>query len=243
MQVFNIHIEFNPEVVRKTVEEHIQQCQKGYVCVIESSVIANVQESLDYRKVVNDAFINICDGSSISMMVNRIYGTNFQVYSGPDIFEYYIEKPYRHLLLGNTIQKAEHIKSVVKKKGYTVDIKHLDVPFMSVDEFDYEDIARNVNEMHSDIIWVSLGNPKQEIFMNRLLPYLDKGVMFGIGAAFNFYTGDFHNNKRELGGLRFIWLERLIKEPKKNLKRIKHDIPFLCTLYREEKERAKKSNN
>ena len=41
----------------------------------------------------------------------------------------------------------------------------------------------------TDIIWVALGAPKQEIFMNRLKPHLKKGVAIAIGAAFNFYSG------------------------------------------------------
>ncbi len=45
-----------------------------------------------------------------------------------------------------------------------------------------------INDDEPDIIWVSLGAPKQEKFMNLLLPYLNKGVMFGFGAIFNVYA-------------------------------------------------------
>ena len=63
------------------------------------------------------------------------------------------------------------------------------LPFRKVDEFDYQGIAQMINEDGPDIIWVSLGAPKQEMFMNRLQPYLHRGVMFGFGAIFNFNAG------------------------------------------------------
>lgn len=239
MQVFNVNIEFDPQIVRTIIEQHIQQREKAYVCVIDSSVIANAYEKMDYRKIVNEATVNICDGSSISMMVNKLYGTNYQAYSGPDIFEYYIERPYKHLLLGNTVEKANQIQSIVTSKGYNVDIQHLDIPFASIDMFDFQKIAIQINNIKPDIIWVSLGNPKQEIFMNRIMPFITQGVMFGIGAAFNYYTGEFHNNKKEFFGLRLHWLERMLKEPKKNWIRNKHDFPLLIKMYREERRKVK----
>jgi N-acetylglucosaminyldiphosphoundecaprenol N-acetyl-beta-D-mannosaminyltransferase len=107
-------------------------------------------------------------------------------------------------------------------------------------QFDYEGIAKQINEINPDIVWVSLGAPKQETFISNIFPYVNQGVLFGIGAAFNFYTGDLHNNKKEIGGLRFIWLERIFKEPKKQLKRVGGYLMMVPQMYFEEKRKAKK---
>ena len=61
------------------------------------------------------------------------------------------------------------------------------------------------------------------------------------GAAFNFYTGDLHNNKKEIGGLRFIWLERIFKEPKKQILRMGKFLLAVPKMYLEEKKRANKA--
>lgn len=239
MDVFNIKIEFVPEVFRDTIERHIREKKKAYVCVVDANVITIAQKDLNYREIVKNATINTCDGSSISKLVNKIYGTDYHAYNGPEVFEYYIERPYKHLLVGNTAAKAEQIKEFVKNKGVDVDLTHLDVPFVPVDQFDYPAIAKQINEIKPDIIWVSLGAPKQETFISNIYPYIEQGVLFGIGAAFNFYTGDLHNNKKEIGGLRFIWLERIFKEPKKQLKRVGGYLLAMPKMYREEKKRAK----
>lgn len=241
MDVFNIHIEFDSQVFRDTVEQHIKEKKKAYVCVVDANVITIAQKDKEYQKIVKNATINTCDGSSIAKMVNKIYGTHYHAYNGPEVFEYYIERPYRHVLLGNKASKVEQIKAKVKEKGVELDMQHVDVPFVPVEDFDYPAIAKQINELKPDIVWVSLGAPKQEKFIANIFPYVDQGVFFGIGAAFNFYTGDLHNNKKEVGGIRLIWLERILKEPKKQLKRVGGYLRAVPKMYWEERKKAKAS--
>lgn len=239
MDVFNIKIEFEPQVFRNIVEQHIKDKEKAYVCVVDGNVITIAQKDLKYREIVKNATVNTCDGSSIAMMVNKIYGTDYHAYNGPELFEYYIERPYKHLLLGNKASKVEQIKTKVAEKGKELDMQYLDVPFVPVEEFDYEGIAKQINAIKPDIVWVSLGAPKQEIFISNIFPYVEKGVFFGIGAAFNFYTGDLHNNKKEIGGVRLIWLERVLKDPKKQISRSWNFIKVIPGLIRSEKKKAR----
>ena len=238
MDVFNIKIEFEPQVFRDIVERHIREKEKAYICVVDANVITIAQKDMQYREIVKNATINTCDGSSISRMVNKIYGTDYHAYNGPEVFEYYIERPYKHVLVGNTAAKVEQIKAKVAEKGLSLDMTHVDVPFVPVEEFDYPAIAKHINELKPDIVWVSLGAPKQEKFIHNIFPYIEQGVLF-IGAAFNFYTGDLHNNKKEVGGLRFIWLERIFKEPKKQLKRAGGYLLAMPKMYRDERKKAK----
>ena len=239
MNIFNIHIEFDSKVFCKTVEDFIAKKQKAYVCVVDANVITIAQKDMHYREIVKGANINTCDGSSIAKMANSIYSTKYSAFNGPELFEYYIECPYKHVLLGNKASKVEQIKAKVAEKGLQLDLQHVDVPFVSVEKFDYPAIAKQINEVKPDIVWVSLGAPKQETFISNIFPYIEQGVLFGIGAAFNFYTGDLHNNKKEIGGLRFIWLERIFKEPKKQLNRVGKFLLMMPKMYFEEKRKAK----
>lgn len=240
MDVFNIKIEFEPQVFRNIVEQHINDKEKAYVCVVDGNVLTIAQKDLKYREIVKNATVNTCDGSSIAMMVNKIYGTDYHAYNGPELFEYYIERPYKHVLVGNTASKVDQIKAKVAEKGLDLDMTHVDVPFVPVEEFDYPAIANQINELKPDIVWVSLGAPKQELFIHNILPFIEQGILFGIGAAFNFYTGDLHNNKKEVGGLRLIWLERIFKDPQKQFKRAWSFIKVMLGLYKEELRKSKK---
>ena len=58
---------------------------------------------------------------------------------------------------------------------------------------DYKAIAQDINGFSPDLIWISLGAPKQEVFISKLYPYIDSGILVAIGAAFNLFLGDTDN--------------------------------------------------
>ena len=240
MEVFNIHIEFDSEVFKATVENYIKAKKKAYVCVVDANVITMAQKDLKYREIIKNATINTCDGSSIAKLVNKIYGTDYHAYNGPEIFARYTHIPYKQVIIGNTEQIVKEVRK--KMHGEKVDdshIEHMKVPFCKVEEFDYQGIAEEINKNKYDIIWVSLGNPKQEIFMSKLLPHLNQGVMFGIGAALNFWVGDLSLPKFHIGSLRFIWLTRIFQDPVRQIKMNWQIIKDLPAMFKDEKKKAK----
>lgn len=226
--VFNIFLEFDLNLFYNKIEETIFKKNKGYVCVVDGNVLTTAQKDLHYREIINRSLINTCDGSSIAWLAGMIYNEKFRALSGPEIFEKYIESGYKQTLIGSNTDVIEKIESKLRSKAIDGNnIKHIPLPFLPVSDFNYLNIAEEINNDPPDIIWVSLGAPKQEIFMSKLLPHLNYGVMFGIGAAFNFYIGDINMPKKRKGALQFIWLKRIYKEPKKQLKRV---IPYILIL-------------
>ena len=128
-------------------------------------------------------------------------------------------------------------KNLSKIDPRIADMRFETLPFKKVDEFDYEGIAQMINEDNPDIIWVSLGAPKQEMFMARLKPYLKRGIMFGYGAIFNFNAGvgKVKRAPRWMLALRLEWLHRALEQPKKNIPRYWNFIKSLPRLIRNER--------
>ena len=239
MDIFNIRIEFDHDAFRNIIEGCAKNKEKGYVCVVDANVLTMAQDNLEYRNIVKNSYVNTCDGSSLATMANRIYGTNYRAFNGPDVFAEYVERgDIKQLLLGNTEDKFNQIKEKLDAEGKdSSHLAYMPLPFATVDEFDYVGIAKAINKIKPDFIWVSLGAPKQENFMVRILPYLEQGLLFGIGAAFNFYVGDIAQPKFHIGSFRFIWLVRLLEEPKKQWRRCWNFIKVIPALKREEKKR------
>ena len=118
----------------------------------------------------------------------------------------------------------------------------VEVPFRDVEDFDYVGIAEMIANDDADIIWVALGAPKQERFMNLLLPHLKKGVMLGVGAVFKFYSGT--NESRcpewmQKHHLEFVY--RIMQDPKKQLKRCFWIVATLPKLYIQEWRKKKRN--
>lgn len=241
MEIFNIEMEFDHNEFRNKISTAIDNKLKGYVCVVDANVLAMTSKDPVYCDIVKNSYVTACDGSSIAMMVNWIYGTKYLPFTGPEIFEEFIEKTnYNQLLLGNTEEKYRCIKEKLTDLGKeNSHLTYMAVPFASVDQFDYAQIGADIKKVNPDIIWVSLGAPKQERFMARLLPYLNNGLLFGIGAAFNFYVEDNPQSKYHWGFLKLIWLDRVFREPKKQLQRVFSAIKAYPKIFLEEKRRKR----
>lgn len=240
---FNVFLEFDHHLLKSTIEEAITNSQKGYVCVVDANVLTIAQKDEQFRNVLNGALINTCDGSSIAMLAGMVHKQRLRALNGPEIFAYYIEKKYKQLLLGSDEETSNQIKATLQKNG--VDNSHLDVmplPFEKVEDFNYAEIAEKINILKPEIIWVSLGAPKQELFIANLIPYLNSGILFAIGAAFNFYIGKIALPDANVGALKFIWISRIFSEPKKQLSRIMPYLKIIPRLYWQEKRKIRNRN-
>ena len=88
---------------------------------------------------------------------------------------------------------------------------------MSVEEFDYANIAKEIETDEADIIWIALGAPKQEYFMDRLKPHLKRGVMIAVGAVFKFYSGvEARRAPKWIIKWHLEFVYRIFREPRSN---------------------------
>ncbi len=240
---FNVNIEFDPQAVDDTIRDTIRTGGKGYVCAIESNNLTVANTQPDFQQAVNGALVNICDGSNLAWLLGKLHGQPFRSYIGADLFVRYIKAgQFKQYFLGNTRPVLDGLRENLSKFDPKIaSMPFVELPFRTVDEFDYPQIAADINRESPDIIWVSLGAPKQEFFMSKLLPYLDRGVMFGFGAIFNFNAGAGHV-KRAPGwmlALRLEWLYRAFEEPKKNVPRYANFLKILPRLIHDERRKLR----
>lgn len=246
-EYFGIRWEFDHAEVDRIIEEHIRESSPGYVVSMDLNNFTIAQQSEAHRELVNLAIVNNCDSTWIPFFVNRIYRTNYTYYRGDDVFLSYIRKrKYRQFFLGSNQRVLNGLKNeLIKLDPKVADMRFEELPFRKVEEFDYESIAQMINDDEPDIIWVSLGCPKQEQFMQRLLPYLKKGVMFGYGAIFNFYSGLDDAEKgvpHWIVKMKLQFLVRVIRDPKKQWPRMKNALITLPSVLRNEWKMKTKFN-
>ncbi len=239
---FNVFIEFDKCLVDSIIDETIKTGKKGFVCSIESNNLSVANQDPYFENVVNSSLVNICDGSVLAIILGLIYKKNLKTYIGADLFiEYISKKKYKQFFIGNTPKVLEGLKRNLSKIDSRIENMNFEtLPFSKVDDFDYKGIAEMINSANPDIIWVSLGAPKQEIFMQKLLPYLNKGVMFGFGAIFNFYAGSgkIRRAPKFMRRMKLEWFYRACQEPKKNVPRYWNFLVMLPKLIKEEKAKV-----
>ncbi len=231
-EYFGVYFEFDRLKVNQIIENSLAAHSKGYVCVVDGNVLATSKRSSEYRQILNNALVNICDGSSIAKLAGIIHKEKLVSYKGPELFNYFVVGRYKQLFLGNTSEVLAKMQSKFYDNGTDISSMQFNpLPFGNVDEFDYRTIARKINEFSPQIVWISLGAPKQEIFMSRLFPFLNNCVIVAVGAAFNFFINDNQNRRAPqwIRDLNLEWLFRIFREPRKAGKR---SLKYMITLPR-----------
>ena len=243
---FNINFEFDKDKVNETIQECIEKGIPGYVCSLDGNNLISANENPLHLQAVNGATVNLCDSAWTPLLINVVHRTNYKNYTGADLFLEYVKlKRYRQFFLGSTPEILDGLRNELSKIDPAIsEMKFETLPFRKVEEFDYQGIAKMVNEDNPDIIWVSLGAPKQEQFMFRLKPFLSRGIMFGFGAIFNFNSGVSEQKRAPLWmiKLKLEWLFRTFQEPKRMGKRYwTIFISYPKLLYKEIKKKRNSS--
>jgi len=178
----------------------------------------------------------------VPLYLKSIYGVKYEQYCGSEIFKDIVSsRKYRMIFMGTQQATLDALqKELIVMNPDVANMKFVELPFRDVDGFDYQEIAQMIKEDGAKIIWVALGAPKQERFMNKLLPYLESGVMLGVGAVFKFYSGTDESRCPkwiQKNHLEFVY--RIIQDPKKQLKRCFWIVATLPKLYLEEVKRKR----
>lgn len=238
---FHIGYEFNPLAAHERIAQQVNGQGAGYVCVADANILQQVHNDLVYREVVEGALFSICDSSWVPVFLKWIYGIERQQYCGSSIFKDIIEmKRYRQFFMGTSMEILQALqKNLVEMDPAIENMVFYELPFRDVEDFDYPAIAELVNRDNPDIIWVALGAPKQEIFMSKLQPYLNRGVQIAVGAAFKFYS-DLDEKRAPLWMRRskLEFLYRIYSDPKKQFARCKRIVTSLPAILREERRKA-----
>lgn len=222
-EFFDIRYEFDKQVVLDTVDELVEKGSKGYICVADGVTLAMSRKCGRLREILDNSILNTCDSGWVPVYLKMIYGIERRQYCGTELLlDVVNKKKYNMLFMGSSNAVLEPLrKKLIEADDRIGNMTFVSLPFRHVEHFDYEAIARQIREEVPDIIWVSLGMPKQEQFMYSLLPLIEQGVMIGVGAAFRFASGLPNNNRapRWMIQCKIEWLYRIFKEPKKQIGR------------------------
>lgn len=218
----NINVTNMAETIQY-VTENLEKLRGKYICVSNVHTTVMSYEDEAYRNIQNSAAMVLPDGKPLSV-VSRLRGfKEAQKVSGPDlmpeIFGLSEKRGYTHYFYGSTEETLEKLKEALMVRYPKLKISGMySPPFRPLTEAEDEEIIRQINEASPDFIWVGLGAPKQEMWM---YDHRDKlcGIMFGVGAGFDFHAGTVKRAPVWMQKCGLEWLYRLTQDPKRLFKR------------------------
>ena len=205
------------------LKDLIERNRSAYVCIINVHVLVTAVRDRRFEPVVNGSDCNFTDGMPLVWYARKRFGMKYvQRVAGPSLMVRCLDsmRGCRHFFYGASEETLDRIERMAIKKFPGINIAgRYAPPFRTLTPREEQDIATVINRASPDIIWVALGAPKQEVWMKDFKNRLDRGVMIGVGAAFDYFAC---TSKRAPVWLRRVgleWLCRLLYEPRRLLKR------------------------
>lgn len=88
-------------------------------------------------------------------------------------------------------------------------------PFRPLTTEERERAVAEIDASGAQVVWVGTGQPKQELWMHEMRPFLTASLLVGVGAAFDFHAGIVSQAPAWMQRNGLEWLYRLSREPKR----------------------------
>jgi len=146
----------------------------------------------------------------------RVYGADLM----QGFFKIAEQRGYRSYFYGATEETLRKLITNLGKQFPEMKIAGFySPPFRSLNKQEKEEVINNINKTSPDVLWVGLGCPKQQLWMSEHKDRLKVPVMVGVGAAFDFLSGNKEQAPQWMQDNGLEWLFRLVKEPRRLWKR------------------------
>lgn len=188
------------------------------VCNVHSVMSARRNE--DLAAAIEAAEIATPDGVPIVWALRALVrGDQERVY-GPELMRRAMIESDRlgwaHYLYGSTPETLARLREAIEAVAPNANIVgSFSPPFRAMDETETEESLEAIRASGADVVWVGLGMPKQELWMDSIRAQLPGVALLGVGAAFDFLAGTKKQAPAWMQKAGLEWLFRLIQEPRR----------------------------
>lgn len=195
----------------------------SYICVANVHMCMEAYRNHEYKKIVNDADMVTADGMPLVFALKSLFGIKQERIAGMDLLPALLasaeEKGLSVFFYGGTDEILDNTQKYIQQQ-YPNLIKHhyYCPPFRSLTMQEEDEVVKMINDTQSNLVFVSLGCPKQEKWMASMRGKIN-ACMLGIGGALPVMIGMQKRAPKWMQKSSLEWLFRLLQEPKRLFKR------------------------
>jgi N-acetylglucosaminyldiphosphoundecaprenol N-acetyl-beta-D-mannosaminyltransferase len=192
----------------------------GYVCLRDVHGIMLARRDPELRAIHREAAMNLPDGMPLVHVARWRGHRAIGRVAGTDLVEALADAgrgaALRHYFYGGKPGVAEAMAAALARRfpGLLV-AGCASPPFGDVDDVAVARALAAIVATRADVVWVGLSTPKQERWMHRHHRALPGMTLIGVGAAFDFITGEVSRAPRWMQRATLEWLHRLLSEPRR----------------------------
>ena len=207
-----------------------------YVAVTGVHGVMEAQDDPAFKRILNESGLTVPDGMPL-VWLSRLAGRSevTRVY-GPDltlaVSRALGERGGSAFYYGAAPGVAEQLAAELRRRCPGLRTAGCwSPPYRPLTPAEEDAIVERINATNADIVWVGLSTPRQERWMARFQGRLHAPALIGVGAAFDFLTGQLRQAPRWMQRSGLEWLFRMFVEPRRLARRYLRNNPrFLWCL-------------
>jgi len=208
----------------RQVSEILNTSTKNRVAICNANTLVRSVRNVGIRNSINNFTIKAPDGFPVAKALSFLTKQKFSRVDGYKVFIQTIEDGLstgtKHYFFGNNEKTTQLMINKLTQKFPDIKIAgYLCPEFLSAEDL-VEKYKEEIKSINTDIIWVSLGFPKQELFIDTLYSEIETSINFvGVGAVFEWVAGTKKKAPEWVADLGLEWFLRLLQDPKRLYKR------------------------
>ncbi len=178
----------------------------------------------EMNEATRSAGLTLPDGVGITLGAALLGYGKRQRMTGPalmlELCDIGREFGFRHFFYGGQEGVADRLAERLSQEFPGLDVAGTYCPpFRQLSEQEDDDIVEMINQSQPDVLWVGLGAPKQEKWMLAHRDRLSCAAVAGVGAAFDFHSGNVAWAPSFVRKFGLEWIHRLALNPRRMWRR------------------------
>jgi N-acetylglucosaminyldiphosphoundecaprenol N-acetyl-beta-D-mannosaminyltransferase len=193
--------------------------QSGYVGICNAHSVVTAAQDPAFATALAGADMNTPDGAPVAWMLRKLGHPEQQRINGPDLMLRYCalasQRDEAIFLYGASNETLTLLQKRLTQEWPTLKIAGAySPPFRPLSAEEDAATVKLINDSGAGTVWVSLGCPKQELWMAKQRGRIN-AVMIGVGAAFDYHAGTLRRAPLWMQKRGLEWLYRLVTEPRR----------------------------
>jgi len=190
-----------------------------YICCCNAHSLITMRKEGPVQAAIEGAHLALPDGAPVAWMMRKLGLRGQRRLSGPDLMWRYCAIAEREetsiFLYGNTEEVLRTLQARLRAAFPRLVIAGmLAPPFRPLTPGEAGAVLARIRDSGAAVVFVSLGCPKQELWMAQQSARLP-AVMVGVGAAFDYHAGTLRRAPPWMQHAGLEWLHRLCTEPRR----------------------------
>ena len=224
-----------PETV-DLVTELVRSGERGYLCTVNVAILMMMRSNARLQRFVDEASIVVADGQPLIWASRLLSAPLRKRVAGVELVDALCERAEREgfgvYLMGARAQVVEAVANRLAGRYPSLRISGFAHGYFPLEAS--RERARAIAKSGAEMLFVGMGVPRQEYFLQDHWTELGVSLALGVGGSFDVLAGIRKRAPRLVQTIGLEWLFRLAQEPRKLWKRYLITNPqFIYHLSRE----------